>query len=149
MPLTVSGTFRNILDNANKPDGKILNGLDLPLWDDNLKERLPYATDMAAWDYVRGRPHGVSSQYPTTDMRWGLAGTANAVTFFHIDSDGYSTFLRVIYGKKVWGIYRHQPPHLSLSSTNLFLDKNFRLDEILDQSTFGLEAIVLQPGDML
>ena len=103
---------------------------------------------MAAWDYVRGRPFGGKSQYPTLDMRWGLAGTANAVTFLHIDSDGYSTFVRVICGKKVWGIYRRQPRQLPLSSINLFLDKKFRLDEMLDQS-FGLEAIVLQPGDML
>ena len=99
---------------------------------------------MAAWDYVRGKPFCGKSQYPTL----GLAGTANAVTFLHIDSDGYSMFVQVICGKKVWGIYRRQPRQLPLSSINLFLDKKFRLDEMLDQS-FGLEAIVLQPGDML
>jgi hypothetical protein len=88
------------------------------------------------------------SQYPVLDMRWGLAGTANAVTFFHIDSDGYATYLRVICGKKVWGIYR-QPDNIPLASVNSFLDKDFRLDEVLEQSTFGLEVIVLRPGDMM
>lgn len=86
--------------------------------------------------------------YPTAHMRWGLAGTANTITFLHIDSDGYSTFVRAITGKKVWGILR-EDPKLPLSSIDFFLDENFLLDEILDNSTFGLEAIVLRPGDIL
>jgi hypothetical protein len=81
-------------------------------------------------------------------MRWGLAGTANSISFLHIDSDGFSTFVQVITGKKVWGILR-EDPNIPLSSINLFLDKNFLLDEILDESRFGLEAIVLRPGDIL
>jgi hypothetical protein len=81
-------------------------------------------------------------------MCWGLAGTANSISFLHIDSDGFSTFVRVITGKKVWGILR-EDPNIPLSSINLFLDKNFLLDEILDESRFGLEAIVLRPGDIL
>jgi hypothetical protein len=77
-------------------------------------------------------------------MRWGLAGTANAVTFIHIDSDGYATFVRVMTGKKVWGIL----PNHQISSIHAFLD-NFLLDEIASDSMLGLEAIVLRPGDTL
>ena len=43
--------------------------------------------------------------------------------------------------KKVWGILQETPKH-QLSSINFFLDENFLLDEIIDESTFGLEAIV-------
>ena len=139
----MSGLFRDILDNAWNPDGKILNGLDFPKWDENPKDCSAYATDVVAWDYVRGKPHcgNFTIPYPTAHMRWGLAGTANTMTSFHIDSDGFSTFLWVICGKKVWGI--SHAPELPLSSIDVFLDEN------LEAATHGIEAIVLRPGDLL
>ena len=48
----------------------------------------------------------------------------------------------------MWGILQEAPKH-QLFSIDFFLDENFLLDEIMDGSTFGLEAIVLQPGDTL
>ena len=81
-------------------------------------------------------------------MRWGLAGTANTVTFLHIDSDGFSTFVQVICGKKIWGIYC-EAPDLPLFSINTFLDKKFRLDDIVEGAPYGFEALVLRPGDLL
>lgn len=82
-------------------------------------------------------------------MRWGLAGTANAVTFLHIDSDGFATFVQVMCGKKVWGIYRPSTD-LPLSFINAFLDDTkFQLDTIPEQATIDLEAVVLRPGDFL
>ena len=97
-PATVSGLMSDILENAWNPDGKILNAIDFPAcfltWDDSSKH-LSYATDVVAWDYLRGKPYcgHFTHPYPTADMHWRLAGTANAVTFLHIDSDGYSTFV--------------------------------------------------------
>ena len=81
-------------------------------------------------------------------MRWGLAGTANTVTFAHIDSDGFSTFVQVMAGRKVWGIYC-QASELPLSSINAFLHKDFMLDNLVDGAKYGFEAIVLCPGDQL
>lgn len=149
-PSTVSGLVSDLLDNAHDPNGKILNGLDFPMWDDSPKQRSAYATDVVAWDYLRGKPYcgNYTTSYPTGHMRWGLAGTANTVTFLHIDSDGFSTFVRILCGKKIWGIYCPSPD-LPLSSINVFLDDEFLLDEIHDKGTYGLEAIVLRPGDLL
>jgi len=152
-PTTVSGLVSDILDNAHNPARKFLNSIDFPAcfpsWDDS-SNHLSYATDLVAWDYLRGKPYcgNFTNPYPTAHMHWGLAGTANAVTFLHIDSDGYATFVQVTTGKKVWGILREAPKH-QLSSIAFFLDENFLLDEITDGSTFGLEAIVLRPGDTL
>ena len=152
-PATVSGHVRDILDNARNPAGKILNGIDFPAcfptWGDSPKLS-SYATDVIAWDYLRGKPYcgNFTNPYPTAHMRWGLAGTAHALTFLHIDSDGYSTFLRVVTGKKVWGILR-EAPNVELSSINVFLDEHFLLDKIIDEASFGLETIVLRPGDTL
>ena len=150
IPATVSGLVRDILENARNPDGKILNGLEFPAWDGFIKERRAYSTDVVAWDYLRGKPYcgDFTTPYPTAHMHWGLAGTADAVTFLHNDSDGFSTFVGPVCGKKIWGIYREHP-ELPLSSPDVFLDDNFLLDEVLDSSKFGLEAIVLRPGDLL
>ena len=136
------------MENGRNPDGKILNGLDFPMWDDSPRDRSSTAVDVVAFDYMRGKPHCGGLPYPTGHMSWGLAGTANTVTFVHIDCDGFSTFIRVMCGKKVWAIYR-EDPELPLSSINVFLHKKFRLDDLVDGAKYGFEAIVLRPGDLL
>jgi hypothetical protein len=149
----VSGLVSDILDNARNPEGKILNAIDFPAcfptWDDS-KANSSYATDVVAWDYLRGKPYcgNFTNPYPTAHMRWGLAGTANALTFKHIDSDGLATYVRVITGKKAWGTLQESREH-QLSSVDFFLDEKFLLDEIDERSTFGLEVIALRPGDTL
>jgi len=61
---------------------------------------------------------------------------------------GYTIFIQATTGKKVWGILQEAPKY-QLSSIDFFLDENFLLDKITNGSTFGLEAIVLWPGDTL
>ena len=132
------------------PGGKILNGIDFPAYFPRWDDKLSFATDVVAWDYLRGKPYcgNFANPYPTAHMHWGLAGTADAVTFIHIDSDGYATTVRVVTGKKVWGILTESSTH-QLASIDIFLDEDFLLDEITAGSTFGIEAIVLRPGDTL
>jgi hypothetical protein len=150
IPATVTGHAQDLLDNA-KPDGKILNALDLPMWRDSQWDRHSYATDMVAWDHLQGEVYSGTgtSPYPTGHMRWGLAATAHAVTMLHIDSDGFATFIQVKVGKKLWAVYRPSPT-LPLSETNTFLlSDHFQLDRIPPKAQFGLEAVVLRPGDLL
>ena len=150
MPVTLTGHAHDLLTNA-KSDGKILNGLDFPMWKDSQWNRCSYATDMVAWDYLHGDQHcGTgTSPYPTGHMRWGLAGTAHAVSMLHVDSDGFATFVQVACGKKLWVVYRPDPS-LPLCSTNVFLSPDkFQLDRIPPNSAFGLEGLVLRPGDLL
>lgn len=150
IPVTVTGHTKDLLENAT-PHGKILNALDFPMWKDSQWDRSPYATDMVVWDYLHGNPHcGTATvPYPTGHMRWGLAGTAHAVSMFHIDSDGFATFVQVVDGKKLWAVYRPTPT-LPLSDTNVFLLPDFfQLDRIPPKARFGMEAVVLRPGDLL
>ena len=151
VPTTVNGVAKDFLDAVNKPNGKILNGLDLPMWMDfPHAEQKSFATDVIAWNYACGQANcSRTTPYPTEHVRWGLAGTANAATFLHIDSDGFATDIQVMCGKKVWGIYRESPEH-PLSSTDIFVDaQKFELASIPKGAPFGLEAIVLRPGDRL
>jgi len=131
--------------------GKILNGLDFPMWKDSQWDRSSYATDMVAWDFLLGNPHcsAANTSYPTGHVRWGLAGTAHAVSTLHIDSDGFATFVQVMCGKKLWAVYRPSPK-LPLSNNDAFLLSDFfQLDRIPPKATSGLEAVVLRPGDLL
>jgi hypothetical protein len=67
----------------------------------------------------------------------------------HIDSDGFATFGQVMCGKKLWAVYRPSPS-LPLSDINAFLhSENFQLESIPAKAQFGLEAVVLRPGDSL
>ena len=140
----------DILENSQKPDGKILNSLEFPMWNVDPMEQSAFAVDVSTWDYTRGKPNCGNAviSYPTEHMRWGLAGTANTMTFIHIDSDGFNPFLKVVCGKKVWMLYCERP-ELPCSLTNIFLDLHFSLDEINANAAFDLEAIVLRPGDVL
>ncbi len=147
-PLISSGKTGDLLQNARDPNGKILNGLEFPMWNANMDPN-SYAADLIAWDFTRGKLGcGRDISYPIQHIRWGLAGTAKTMTFLHIDSDGFSTFLSVQCGLKVWGVYRERPEK-SLSSIGVFLDEGFCLDEIDDLALFDLEAIVLRPGNLL
>lgn len=146
----MTGHAKDLLDNATS-HGKILNGLDFLMWKDSQWDRCSYATDMVAWDYLHENPHcgTTTSPYPTRHVRWGLAGTADTASMFHIDSDGFATFLQVMCGKKLWAVYRPYPT-LPLSNINVFtLSDFFELDKIPAGAQFGLEAVVLRQGDFL
>ena len=150
LPVTVTGQASDLLDNA-RSDGKILNALDFPMWKDSQWDRCSYASDMVAWDYLHGEAYcGTgTTPYPTGHVRWGLVGTAHAVSMLHIDSDGFATFVQVMSGKKLWAVYRPTPT-LPLSSTNVYMfPDHFQLDQIPPKSGFSLEAVVLRPGDLL
>ena len=141
------GSVAELLD-AVKSGNRILNGLEFPMQDAPLNHTA-YTSDLAAWRATSG-VHTCPrySEYPKGSMRWGLAGSANALTFMHIDSDGYNSFVKVLCGKKLWAFYRDEPPN-RLSSIDVFTNPNFSLDEVLPQSSYGIEAIILNPGDLL
>jgi hypothetical protein len=132
-------------------NSKILNALDFPMWKDPQWDRSSYATDMVAWDRLRGTPYcgHITTHYPTEHMRWGLAGTAHTFTSLHIDSDGFATFIQIMCGMKVWAVYRPSSV-FPLSSMNVFTHADsFEPDKMPNDAQFGLEAVVLKPGDQL
>jgi hypothetical protein len=147
LPRNVVGSVAELLESV-KSGKKILNGMEFPMLDAPL-EHTPYTTDLAAWRATVGvHTCPLKSEYPKGSMRWGLAGSANSLTFMHIDSDGYNTFVKVLCGKKLWAFYREGPSQ-RLSTIDVFTNPEFCLDEVLPESDYGIEAIVLNPGDLL
>ncbi|PPR03258.1 hypothetical protein CVT26_008086 [Gymnopilus dilepis] len=146
-PSVVSGLFKEMLSNVG-PNGRILNGLDFPMFNGS-RELNSFAVDLAAWYAARGLyTTNSSAPYPTEHMRWGLVGHRNTFTFLHIDCDGLCTDNGPCCGSKLWGFLSPRD-ELPLSSTKFFLDQGFHLNDVTPESKYDFEAIVLRPGDRI
>jgi hypothetical protein len=128
-------------------DGKILNGLDFPL---NNGSHLPMtlASDLLAFRAMACK--GAEHEYPTTDMRWGLAATQGAFTGFHVDADGLATTIYCVNrdGSKWWIIVG--PKDKSSASAFASVEKAYAFhSDGLDMTALGdvqVEAVLLRPG---
>jgi hypothetical protein len=128
---------------------KILNALNLPRPTGRGIEPIFFSTDSAAWDST----NGISSNYPNAhppynDIRWGLAATAGAISWWHIDSNGFATYLDCKCGKKFIIMGRRKEESFeSFSEIDIFLN-DFKLDEP-NTDRWDLEAVVLPPRTRL
>lgn len=83
------------------------------------------------------------------EVNWALAATAGAFHTWHIDCNGFVTFVSPVCGAKLWIIAR---PHVwidfeDFADINLFLG-GFDLDKA-NEDLWTLEAMLLKPGDTL
>ena len=96
-----------------------------------------YSSDLVAWENTgRGNPP------PIGDIRWGLATTAGARSWFHMDSNGFNTFIDVKCGYKAWLCIYDKCGQFRVIDAF----KDFKLDEAGD---FQIEVILLMPGTRL
>ena len=82
-------------------------------------------------------------------MRWGLAATAGARHWIHIDSDGLGTFVDVKCGAKWWILFtplEGQDKH-AFSSIDQFLN-DFDVVRLTD-GRWEAEAVYLTEGNRL
>ncbi|KAG5337959.1 hypothetical protein C0989_008562 [Termitomyces sp. Mn162] len=99
---TRSGTLLDLLAGMRADPPKALNCLYMPETDDAYA-KLPYSTDSVAWKRTRGHTYcGNEELYPISDMRWSIASTGATTHYWHIDSDGFGTFIQVETGCKLW-----------------------------------------------
>ena len=127
--------------------GKILNALQFPRPEEGLGHHR-FSTDSVAWRATKGRRGSSDAEAPPlADVRWGLAATKGAVHWWHIDSDGFGTYLDVVTGKKWWIVAKEKNNAPTFGSTSLFLGE-YELEEP-NVDLWDLEAILLQPGTRL
>jgi hypothetical protein len=143
------GTLRQMLDSSRSANGRILNALNFPL---AACDRTPdggIASDLAAWTLTENTAwcNGFCSLFPTRDVRWGLAANAGAIHWFHIDSDGFGTYVDVVSknGKKLWLVARPVDNPAAFFRTNLFSLEDYTM-EGPNEHKFIIEAILLAPG---
>lgn len=126
-----------LLKAAATDTGKILNALEFPM---NMASVTPtpiFSTDLLAWAST-----ATETPPPIGDIRWGLAATAGAKTWFHIDSNGFNTFIDVKCGFKAWICIRDELGQFV--AIDAF--KDFELD---DASRYQMEVVLLSPGTRL
>ncbi|EDR05515.1 uncharacterized protein LACBIDRAFT_329480 [Laccaria bicolor S238N-H82] len=130
VPSVVSGYVNDLLENASST-GKILNGLDLPMWS-SYHPSNNYETDAVAWNVTRGTHRiPLHGPFPTQDREWGIAGLKHVLTFLHIDCDGPQDLKK-------------------LSSIDFYMDEDgFSLSGKPKDIKYDFEAVVLWPGDEL
>ena len=95
------GTLSDLLECQTK-GFKIINALDFPM------PSAPHpptsiASDLAAFVATVDLPLcGRSIPFPVMDCRWGLAATNGAFHKWHIDCDGFGTYINTQAGQKWW-----------------------------------------------
>lgn len=143
-----TGTLDHVLACARKEDGAIINALSFPLPLSSIHQT-PFSSDVEAWRITEGLPFcDEDAQYPTADMRWGLAATAGARHWIHIDSDGLSTSVDQLCGRKLWILYTPDDEY----SADIFgdIDQFFNDFDVTNPPKYwSAEAVLLQPGTRL
>ena len=142
------GTLEDILGMAQDPNGAIVNGLSFPLPLSAIK-RDKVSSEIEAWRLTEGlRFCRNSALYPTPAMRWGLAGTAGARHWVHVDCNGLATIIELLCGAKWWILFRPLMPGEPdpTAHVDLFLDD---FDPSVVVKTWDAEAVLLRPGTRL
>lgn len=136
-------------ESNNEHPQKILNALAFPdTWAGITSAS--YSSNFYACSRVIGHEGYLPRPFPIGDFRWGLAATSGAFNRWHIDSDGFGTFVEPISGAKWWFMAR---PIDSLApdmfnSTGFLMNEDWDLD-MAGNGVFAVEAILLEPGSML
>ncbi|KAF8174866.1 hypothetical protein BJ912DRAFT_1064510 [Pholiota molesta] len=144
-----TGRVADILDASRSPDSKILNALEFPDPFAGI-ERSTFSSDSHALASVYRQEGWVKTAIPTEHVRWGLAATTGAFHCWHIDSDGFGTFIDPVAGSKWWIVARPRGnlEHDWFQETKWLKNDAFDLDKD-GKGLFDVEAILLQPGSRL
>jgi hypothetical protein len=126
-----------LLEAAAVDSGKILNALEFPMNLASLTPAPKFSTDLLAWA-------STATQFPPPigDIRFGLAATPGARTWFHVDCMGFLTFIITRCGLKIWICIRDEDGQF----VKIDAFKDFELD---DAHGYCIEAIALTPGTCL
>jgi hypothetical protein len=144
------GTVRSLLVSSQE-DGKILNALHFPMPEQGLG-MWPFSTDSAAWRATKGEIGCAQDEVPPlADIRWGIAATTGALSWLHLDSNGFGTYIDTKAGLKWWIVLRRKGDEHrfeSISEVGYFFDGEYREDEP-NEEKWDLEAVLLPPRTRL
>ena len=156
-PLTMSyndrrrrGTLRNMLDSSQR-GGKILNALNFPMPEQGLSS-FSFSTDAAAWNGTKGTANcGDDKALPLGDIRWGIAATTGALHWWHLDSEGFGTYIDTRAGLKWWIVGRRKgTAHKfeSFGEIDTFFNDRYDMEKP-NLDLWDLEAVILPPNTRL
>ncbi|KAH6876508.1 hypothetical protein BKA70DRAFT_1055008, partial [Coprinopsis sp. MPI-PUGE-AT-0042] len=130
-------------------DRPIVNALTFPLPPGLRPEQeFPFSSEHIAWLRTLGN-HFCFSPYPTSSTRWSLVAFNGALHYFHIDSDGFGTWVEVKTGLKLWVVARPKDGSIpSFQDIDGFL-KIFGQGTSPNSDSWIVEAVVLGPNTRL
>jgi len=144
------GTVQSLLSSSAEENGKILNALNFPMPEKGMGD-FPFSTDTVAWKRTKGNMNCPPDQGPPLeDLRWGLAANAGALSWWHIDSNGFATYVDTRAGDKVFVFARRKGGGRnfeSRSEIDFFLN-GMEVDEP-NVDRCDLEAVTLPPRTRL
>ena len=142
-----TGTLKDLSWHANLSQGRVLNGLEFPHPSGCRDPDVEPSTDDIAWVMTTYKPFcSREVQKPLSDTRWGLAATAGAVTYWHVDSNGYGTYVDVQVGLKWWVVASPKDDGPSFSESTLYNEFD---PQDVNSDLWDIQAVVLEPGDRL
>jgi hypothetical protein len=136
---------------SSQENGKILNALHFPMPEQGMGN-MPFSTDSAAWNGTKGGS-GCSAERvpPLAELRWGLAATSGAISWWHVDSDGFGSYIDTKAGAKWWIVARRQGRghgFESFGEVMKFFNGSYEVEEPNDE-VWDLEAVILRPRTRL
>ena len=142
----LKGTLKDMLK-CHEDGSKILNALDFPM----LSAPHPptsFASDLAAFSATVDLPMcNRTVSFPMASTRWGLAATSGAHHLWHIDCNGFCTYIDTQTGSKWWIVAKPKPGSLHFSEATLFTEE-FDINKA-NLEKWDLEAVLLLPGSRL
>ncbi|KAH6871656.1 hypothetical protein BKA70DRAFT_1450930 [Coprinopsis sp. MPI-PUGE-AT-0042] len=144
-------TLQEMLEYSQLPllQRPIVNALTFPMPPGlRPEQKFPFSSEHIAWLRTLGN-HFCFAPYPTSDTRWSLVAFNGALHYFHIDSDGFGTWVEVKHGKKLWVIARPKDESIpSFDNVDGFL-KIFGDGSSPNTDYWTIEAVVLGPETRL
>lgn len=149
-----TGTVRQLIDVARNNRTTALNVLDLALGDSHYVGVPPSFDDMASEEYATNRiprkgweafdNNKLPIQY-RNEVIWGSIANKNAISWPHLDDEGFATATCTLVGGKVWAFIKPKSdPRLATI---------FAFDEIdpfaLDDKLIDVEIVYLPPKCVL
>ncbi|KAF9473563.1 hypothetical protein BDN70DRAFT_937335 [Pholiota conissans] len=141
---TRQGTVQELIDAAEPEIHKILNGLSFPRpWAG--MSVTSYASDTHALPHVMHGAGAIRRDLPIGEYRFGLVAPHDAWHAWHIDSDGFGTFIETVTGAKLWitASTIGTPDALAFSRIGFFFNKEFDLNKS-GKGLFNVQAMVLE-----
>ena len=112
------------------------------------------SSDKWAWVQTNGASGFRVMAHPSDDMTWSTAGSQGAVSWIHVDDDGFCTSTQILVGKKYWVVFYRNPslPDGDLRGDMGSISWAASIDELLAHALDGwfvAEAIEMTPGTLL
>lgn len=136
-----------MLQSLDAEHPKSLNALGIPPCISKPDDHHSLFTDRVAWVNASGKTGKI---FPENHIRWSQVATPWAHQKWHIDSDGFATFIQVDFGVLLYFIGN---PKRNLSRNHLLggIDRFLgKFDpERTNSDILDIESVILQPGDLL